>query len=340
MKILVIDSSPYKRLVNLFNKVGIKFNSDFMIISFSNTNNKTIKAIDFSKRAVYIIILTQLDRGSSAGRFKNFLLNYINYNKVINYIFSLYKPNIIYSWDLGNLFHTYIYILKLIGKLKVKLVANWYDKNSIIIFDKIFNSSYSIFNNFLSIINEFLAMFSCDYILYCSDNFKSIFNKFNRFKKINAIKIIPPVDAITLRPYPKDESREVINNIFNQKIFSKGNHYILFFMGGNFDYYFQLKSIILLRKYLDKKITVVVKSPGTNSQIEKLKAYFQDNLVLIDKYIDKKIMPYFISSFDLAIYISDKRVLNENFRYPYRMLECLACGLSFNISEIILATSL
>ena len=324
MKILVIDSgyesSPYRRLVNFFNKVGIKFNSDIMIISFSNTNNKSIKAIDFSKGAVQIIILSQIGGGSSSSRFKNFLLNYINYRKVINCFANLYKPNIMYISDFANLFNTYIYILKLIGKLKVKLVAEWYDKNSIITFDKIFNASYSIFNNFLSIINEFLAMFSCDYILYSSDNFKFIFNKFNRFKKINAIKIIPPVDAITLRPYPKDESREVINNIFNQKIFSEGEHYILFYMGGNFDYYFQLKFIILLRKYLDKSITIVVKSPGNNSQIEKFKAYFQDNLIYIDKYIDKKIMPYFISSFDLAIYISDKRVLNENFRYPYRML--------------------
>jgi glycosyltransferase involved in cell wall biosynthesis len=195
-----------------------------------------------------------------------------------------------------------------------------------------------MFNNFLSIINEFLAMFCCDYILYSSDNFKFIFNKFNKLKKINAIKIIPPVDTTTLRPYPKDESREIINNVCNQKIFSEGSHYILFYMGGNFDYYFQLKFIILLRKYLDKNIKIVIKSPGNNPQIEKLKAYFPDNLILIDKYINEKIMPYFISSFDLAIYISNIRIVNENFRYPYRMLECLACGLPIvmigNVGEL------
>jgi glycosyltransferase involved in cell wall biosynthesis len=49
-------------------------------------------------------------------------------------------------------------------------------------------------------------------------------------------------------------------------------------------------------------------------------------------------MPYFISSFDLAIYISNIRIVNENFRYPYRMLECLACGLPIvmigNVGEL------
>jgi hypothetical protein len=124
MKILVIDgiyeTSPYRRLVNFFNKVGIKFNSDIMIISFSNTDNKAIKAIDFSKRAVYIIILTQLERGSSSSRFKYFLFNYINYRKIINYIVNLYRPNIIYISDFANLYHIYIFS-KVNSKIKSKI---------------------------------------------------------------------------------------------------------------------------------------------------------------------------------------------------------------------------
>jgi len=339
MKILVIggrqESPPNNRLISFFKVFKMNFNSNILIISFPNPKqNLKNKSLRLIKDMILVINLPFIE--ISSNRFKNFIFRYINYVKFINYIIKSYKPDIIYVCDFPNIYLTYIFFLKIISKLKCVLIGEWYDKNTLSNFDKIFNRK-SIITNIAAIINEYFGMFSYDYILYSSDNFQSIFKRF-KLKKIKAIKIIPAVDSFLFKPYPKKNSREIINNMFGQKIFSETNYYILFYMGGNFDYYFQLKFIISLRKYLDKNITIVVKSPEDNPLIEKFKAYFPENLIFINKYINNIIMPYFISSFDLGIYISDKRIINENFRYPYRMLECLACGLPIlmigNVGEL------
>jgi glycosyltransferase involved in cell wall biosynthesis len=335
MRILVIDSkdgsSPNVRIINFFKNFRIKFSHSILILSFPDAK---IKGSKINNDLINVIKFPLIN--FSSNRIKNFFFKYIIYVKIINKIIQAYKPDIIFISDFPNIYLTYIFFLKAISRLKCKLIAEWYDKNTLSNYDKIFNRK-SFLSNLASTINEYFGMFSYDYILYSSENFKSIFKSF-KLKKINGIKVIPPIDSTLFRPYPKKISREIVNNTLGKRIFSEMNQYILFYMGGNFDYYFQLKSIILLRKYLDKNINIVIKSPENNPQIEKLKAYFPDNLILIDKYIDKKIMPYFISSFDLAIYVSNKRILNENFRYPYRMLECLACGLPIvmigNVGEL------
>jgi len=335
MRILVIDSKdgspPNIRIMNYFKSFKMKFRHSILILSFPDPKIEGSKVNNDSINIIKLPIVN-----FSSNRLKNFFFRYIIYVRILNKIIQVYKPHIIFVSDFPNIYLTYIFFLKAISKLKCKLVAEWYDKNTLSNYDKIFNRK-SFLSNLASIINEYFGMFSYDYILYSSEDFKSILKSF-KLKKINGIKVIPPVDSTQLRPYPKSVSREFINSMLGNRIFSEKDDYVLFFMGGNFDYYFQLKSIVLLRKYLDKNINIVIKSPKNDPKIEKLKAYFPDNLVLIDKYIDKKIMPYFISSFDLAIYISDKRVLNENFRYPYRMLECLACGLPIvmigNVGEL------
>jgi glycosyltransferase involved in cell wall biosynthesis len=223
--------------------------------------------------------------------------------------------------------------------LNVSIVAEWYDKVSLYSYKKIFrNKPWPI--NLISIALEYLNMNVFDYILFTSEDYLSILNK-RILKKNSYMKILPSVDSELFRPYAKEKARVLFNNLINDKIFDPNNKYILLYIGGNFDYYFQIKDVILITKIIEKiskNIITIIKVPYKFPGLEKFKKYSSNNLIFFDKFIERDKLPLFLSSFDLAIYITDENIVNEHYRFPYRMLECLACGIPIftvgNVGEL------